>query len=111
MTGSDHRVRRSLTVGTSYNSNPQEVIKILLEIVDQHPEVLNDPAPLVYLINFGESSLDFEMTVWLENPIIGKRVISELACQIWKTFAEKNIEIPYPQRDLHIRSDIRNPVS
>lgn len=111
MTGSDHRVRRSLTVGTSYNSNPQEVIKILLEIVDQHPEVLNDPAPLVYLINFGESSLDFEMTVWLENPIIGKRVISELACQIWKTFDEKNIEIPYPQRDLHIRSDIRNPVS
>lgn len=111
MTGSDHRVRRSLTVGTSYNSNPQEVIKILLEIVDQHPEVLNDPAPLVYLINFGESSLDFEMTVWLEHPIIGKRVISELACQIWKTFAEKNIEIPYPQRDLHIRSDIRNPVS
>jgi len=107
MTGSDRRVRKSLIVGVSYDCDPEKIIEILLEIIYQHSEVLNDPAPLVYLINFGESSLDFEITVWLENPIGGKRIISELACQIWKTFADKNIEIPYPQRDLHIRSDIR----
>ncbi len=105
MTGSDQRVRRSLMIGTSYNCNPQKVIEVLLEIVYQHPEVLNDPAPLVNLINFGESSLDFEITVWLEHPMGGKRVMSEISCQIWKTFAENNIEIPYPQRDLHIRTD------
>lgn len=107
MTGSDRRVRKSLIVGVSYDCDPQKVIEILLEIIYKHPEVLNNPAPLVYLINFGESSLDFEITVWLENPIGGKRIISEIACEIWKVFAEKNIEIPYPQQDLHIRSDIR----
>ncbi|MBD2484922.1 mechanosensitive ion channel family protein [Planktothrix sp. FACHB-1365] len=108
MTGSDRRVRKSLIVGVSYDCNPQDVIEILLEIVYQHREVLNDPAPLVYLINFGESSLDFEIAVWLETPIGGKRIMSEISCEIWKTFADKNIEIPYPQRDLHIRSDIRH---
>jgi len=106
MTGSDRRVRKSLIVGTSYDCDPQKVIEILLEIIYQHPEILNDPAPLVSFINFGESSLDFEITVWLETPIGGKRIMSEIACEIWKIFAEKNIEIPYPKRDLHIRSDI-----
>lgn len=108
MTGSDRRVRKSLIVGVSYDCDPQKVIDILLEIIYQHPEILNDPAPLVSLINFGESSLDFEITVWLETPIGGKRIMSEIACEIWKVFAQNNIEIPYPQRDLHIRSDIRN---
>ncbi|WP_254174720.1 mechanosensitive ion channel family protein [Planktothrix pseudagardhii] len=108
MTGSDRRVRKSLIVGASYDCNPQQVIDILLKIVDEHPEVLNDPAPSVNLINFGESSLDFEIAVWLATPIGGKRIMSEISCEIWKTFAENNIEIPYPQRDLHIRSDIRN---
>ncbi|VXD24034.1 MscS Mechanosensitive ion channel [Planktothrix serta PCC 8927] len=111
MTGSDRRVRRCLIVGTSYDCNPQQVIEILLKIIYEHPEVLNDPAPLVNLINFGESSLDFEIAVWLATPIGGKRIMSEISCEIWKTFAENNIEIPYPQRDLHIRSDIRKEVS
>ncbi|MBE9145995.1 mechanosensitive ion channel family protein [Planktothrix mougeotii] len=108
MTGSDRRVRRCLIVGTSYDCNPQQVIEILLKIIYEHPEALNDPAPLVNLINFGESSLDFEIDVWLATPIGSKRIMSEISCEIWKTFADKNIEIPYPQRDLHIRSDIRN---
>ncbi|SKB12132.1 MscS Mechanosensitive ion channel [Planktothrix sp. PCC 11201] len=107
MTGSDRRVRKSLIVGVSYDCDPQKVIEILLEIIYKHPEVLNDPAPLVNFIDFAESSLDFEITVWLETPIGGKRIMSEIACEIWKVFAENNIEIPYPQRDLHIRSDIR----
>ncbi|MGL6139461.1 MAG: mechanosensitive ion channel family protein, partial [Planktothrix sp.] len=107
MTGSDNRIRKSLIVGVSYDCDPENIIEILLEIIYKHPEVLNDPAPLVNFINFGESSLDFEITVWLETPIPGKRIMSEIACEIWKVFAQKNIEIPYPQRDLHIRSDIR----
>ncbi|WRH65078.1 MAG: mechanosensitive ion channel [Planktothrix sp. GU0601_MAG3] len=108
MTGSDRRVRKSLIVGVSYDCDPQKMIEILLEIIYKHPETLNDPAPTVSFINFGESSLDFEITVWLATPIGGKRIMSEIACEIWRVFAEKNIEIPYPQRDLHIRSDIRN---
>lgn len=107
MTGSDNRIRKSLIVGVSYDCDPENIIEILLEIIYKHPEVLNNPAPLVSFINFGESSLDFEVTVWLATPIGSKRIMSEIACQIWKVFAEKNIEIPYPQRDLHIRSDIR----
>ncbi|HEY9864484.1 MAG TPA: mechanosensitive ion channel domain-containing protein [Candidatus Obscuribacterales bacterium] len=108
MTGSDRRVRKSLIVGVSYDCDPQKVIDILLEVIYKHPEVLNDPAPLVSFIDFAESSLDFEITVWLATPIGGKQIMSEIACEIWKVFVQNNIRMPYPQRDLHIRSDIRN---
>ncbi|MCG8363192.1 MAG: mechanosensitive ion channel, partial [Pseudanabaenales cyanobacterium] len=80
-------------------------IDLLLKIADQHPSVLKDPSPLAFFLEFGESSLNFELKFWLTTPrlTVGKRVISELGCSIWQTFADQGIEIPYPQRDVHIR--------
>lgn len=104
-TGSDRLVSWSLTVGVSYTCNPKTVIDLLLKIADQHPSVLKDPSPLAFFLEFGESSLNFELKFWLTTPrlTVGKRVISELGCSIWQTFADQGIEIPYPQRDVHIR--------
>jgi small-conductance mechanosensitive channel len=104
-TGSDRLVCHSLKVGASYNRDPQKVMDILLQVANQHPRLLKDPSPSAVFIGFGESSLDFELKFWLDDPLIGKTITSELGCAIWKAFAENGIEIPFPQRDLHIRSD------
>ena len=102
-TGSDRLSRYLIPVGVSYKSEPQAVIEILLRVATEHPQVLEKPKPMVFLLGFGDSSLDFELSIWLDNPIIQKRVTSELNQAIWQAFAEQNIEIPFPQRDLHIR--------
>ncbi|MGK7915614.1 MAG: mechanosensitive ion channel family protein, partial [Prochloraceae cyanobacterium] len=103
-TGSDKVVRRLIPIGVSYKSDPEEVIKILLNVAKEHPQVLTKPHPVVFLTEFGDSSINFELAVWLDTPAIGKTVTSELNRAIWKALAEHNIEIPFPQRDLHIRS-------
>ncbi len=102
-TGSDRISRYLIPVGVSYNSEPETVIEILLKVAKEHPNVLKKPKPVVFLIGFGDSSIKFELSVWLDNPIFKKRVTSELNQAIWQAFAHNKIEIPFPQRDLHIR--------
>ncbi|MFM7383194.1 MAG: mechanosensitive ion channel family protein [Microcystaceae cyanobacterium] len=102
-TGSDRLSYCSLTVGTSYEQDPEKIIAILLDIAQHHPNILQMPSPQVFFIGFGESSLNFELKFWLDNPLIQKRVTSQLGCTIWQVFQEKGIEIPYPQRDVHLR--------
>ena len=106
-TGSDRLIRRSLIVGASYKCSPAKVIEILLQVAHQHPQVLQYPIPLAFAIGFGDSSIDFELRFWLDDPLIGMSVTSELICEIWQAFADNDIEIPYPQRDLHLRSSDR----
>ena len=103
-TGSDRICRYLIPVGVSYTSEPQQVIKILLKVAQEHPKVLKKPKPTVFLTEFGDSRINFELSVWLDNQIIQKPVTSDLNQAIWRAFAEQNIEIPFPQRDLHIRN-------
>ncbi len=102
-TGSDRISRYLIPVRVSYNSEPEKVIEILLKVAKEHPDVLKKPKPVVFFIGFGDYSINFELSVWLDNPIFRKRVTSELNQAIWQAFAHNNIEIPFPQRDLHIR--------
>ena len=108
-TGSDRSVRLQLPVGASYNDDPEAVIEILLAVAQAYPVVLTEPPPEVRLIGFGDSSVDFELAVWLDNPLLIPRVTSDLNRAIWQAFAQHNIEIPFPQRDLHLRSGIDWP--
>lgn len=102
-TGSDRLLYCSIAVGVSYDANVKQVMDLLLQIAQQHPSVLKQPVPVAFLLNFGDSSLNFELKFWLDNINIKKRVISDLSCAILATFAENKIEIPFPQRDIHIR--------
>ena len=102
-TGSDRISRYLIPVRVSYKSEPEVVIEILLKVAKEHPDVLKKPKPVVFFVGFGDSSINFELAVWLDNPIIQKPVTSELNQAIWQAFAHNNIEIPFPQRDLHIR--------
>jgi small-conductance mechanosensitive channel len=102
-TRSDSRVRLRVDVGVSYDADPREVEKALLSAA-QHELMLVEPAPIVQFVDFGDSSLDFSLIVWTERPILRGRIASDLRYNIWYALKERGIEIPFPQRDIHIRS-------
>ena len=103
-TGSDRLIRCLIPIGVSYQSRPEVVMETLLQVAKEHPSVLKKPKPVVFLIGFGDSSIDFELSVWIDNPINQKLIVSELNQGIWESFEREKIEIPFPQRDLHIRN-------
>jgi len=101
--GGDMLLRSKIVVGVAYGSDTELVKNCLLKVVDLHPDVKKDPAPIVRFAEFGESSLNFELYFWAH--ILDRwMAISDLNFAIDKMFRENNIEIPFPQRDLHIRS-------
>lgn len=89
-------------VGVSYGSDPDQVKKILLDIAAGHPMVVAYPEPKVFFMNFGESSLDFELRCFLGNVDYSLSVSSDLRFAILKALREAHIEIPFPQRDLNL---------
>ena len=110
----DRDVRFNFPVGVSYNSDPEVVRRLLLEVAEDHPGVLKHPRSDVMLQEFGDSSLNFILRVWTREYNTRPGVLcSELNYAIVKKFHENGIEIPFPQRDLHIRSgsiELRSPV-
>src|SRR5262245_49593784 len=103
----DNQVRLRIAVGVSYSSDVQLVQKLLLEVAAENENVLKNPAPAVIFAKFGENSLNFELRVWtkelLDRP---GRLTSQLNFKIWEKFREYKIEIPYPQRDLHLKEPV-----
>ena len=98
-------VRLRIPVGVSYASDPEVVRRILVEVAERHEGVLGEPKPDVMFAEFGESSLNFELRVWTRDFIQMPTVLrSQLNSAIWHEFKSAGIEIPFPQRDLHIRS-------
>jgi small-conductance mechanosensitive channel len=99
----DHSRRVSLPVGVAYGTPPRRVIELLEQVARAHPEVLPVPEPEVLFRGFGESSLDFELRVWAESHLLF-RVQSDLAVATYDALEQAGITIPFPQRDLHLRS-------
>ena len=102
-----HRIR--IAVGAAYGTDIDHIIATLEAVANDHAEVCKTPAPRVRFRQFGESSLDFELLCWIERPIDRGRLRHELGCAVYKAFAEHNIEIPFPQRDLHVRTMPETP--
>jgi small-conductance mechanosensitive channel len=100
-------VRLNFPVGVAYQSDPELVRKALLEVAADHPGVLKERNADVLLQEFGDSSLNFILRVWTRNYTTTPGVLrSELNYAICKKFKEQGIEIPFPQRDLHVRSGV-----
>lgn len=100
-------VRLNFPVGVAYQSDPELVRKALLEVAADHPGVLKERNADVLLQEFGDSSLNFILRVWTRNYATTPGVLrSELNYAICKKFKEQGIEIPFPQRDLHVRSGV-----
>lgn len=103
----DRNVRLKLPVQISYDDDPEKAIAVLIEAGHTHPRVLKDPAPAGMLIGFGDSGIDMELRVWVNDPEHGVgNVRSELNRTIWQALKKAGITIPYPQRDLHLKSGL-----
>ncbi len=96
--------RLHVAVGVAYGSDPYQVRSALLEVAGENSEVLTNPVPQVFFKGFGDSSLDFELLVWTDRPDRQFVLISDLNYRIYASLKQHNIEIPFPQRDLHIKS-------
>ena len=103
-THKDRLCRAIVNVGVAYGSDTEKVREVLLRCAEETAQVLKQPAPFVVFQNFGDSSLDFQLRCYLSDVDYFIRVPSELRFAIDKAFREEGIEIPFPQRDLHIKS-------
>ncbi|MCK5373651.1 MAG: mechanosensitive ion channel family protein [Alphaproteobacteria bacterium] len=103
-THKDRMGRLAIVVGVSYDADPQQVYDILLELAKESDLVLSSPLPSVIFNDFGDSALIFELRVFIRNVTDRFKIATELRLDIWKKLKEEEIEIPFPQRDIHIRS-------
>ena len=103
----DPKVRIRVPVGVAYGSDLKLLQGLLLEAAAEHPKALGDPSPVVLFTEFGDNSLNFELGVWTQEmtatPI---HFTSEMNFIIEQKLRDNDIEIPFPQRDLHIRSGL-----
>jgi len=101
---SDRNVRFSIPAGVSYGSDPERVKAVLLDVARAHPGVLGEPAPDVVFDGFGDSAINLTLRVWTNAYTTRPTMLrSDLNFAIFKAFRENSIEIPFPQRDLHVR--------
>ena len=100
----DPKVRLHIPVGVAYGSDIQLVTQLLLKVAKDHLQVMDEPSPNVWFVGFGDSSLNFELLAWINNPMLGKQIQSDLNYAIDAIFRQNNVTIPFPQRDLHLCS-------
>lgn len=102
---SQNLLRLRKVVGVHYKSDVPRARELCLQAADEVERVLKDPKPVCLIKDFGESSVDLEIRFWINDPMNGRaNVTSEILTLVWEKFHANDIEIPYPQRDLHLRS-------
>jgi small-conductance mechanosensitive channel len=101
---SDRRRRLTVDIGVKYGTDPERVLRILSEVAAENETVLDDPEPLIIFQGFGDSSLDFQLRCWIPRYEEGFGMRTMLRVAIYAKLNEAGIEIPFPQRDLHLRS-------
>lgn len=101
----DPKVRLRLPLGVAYGSDVKKLVRVLLEVAAENSSVLKEPASTVRFLEFGDSSLNFELAVWtIDMAFHPTRFRSDLYFAIERKLRENQIEVPFPQRDLHLRS-------
>ncbi len=102
---SDRLVRLKAPVGISYESDVRLAMKLCTEAASKVERVKSEPEPRVQLMSFGDNSVNLEIRLWVDDPEKGRaNIISEVLLNVWDSFHEHGINIPYPQRDLHVKS-------
>ncbi|MCB1530560.1 MAG: mechanosensitive ion channel [Rhodospirillales bacterium] len=104
-TYSNSKGRVEIMLSVSYGSDIEKARELILEAAKAHPRCIAEPEPKCYLRNFGDSSVDFILHFWVADVTTGRwEPQSEVMFDIWNKFKENGIEIPFPQRDLHIKN-------
>jgi len=107
----DPKTRLEIEVGVSYNSDLDKVMNSLLEAAKEHSLTLSSPAPKAWLMSFGDSAWNMRLLAWVGDPQGRRQVQSDINCAIVKKFRQNGVEIPFPQRDLHVRTSVPLPIS
>ncbi|MBV9957218.1 MAG: mechanosensitive ion channel [Acidobacteria bacterium] len=102
----DRRTGISIPIGVAYDSDVELVTRTLLRAAEGIKYLIDDPAPTVQFLQFGDFSLDFRLIVWTANPRRHTLIKSEINYRIWRLFKEAKIEIPFPQQELRLRSGV-----
>ena len=101
---SSQRRRVEIMVGVAYGTDPERVLKLLVAEAVAHQSVMTNPAPEAFFMGFGDNALNFELRFWSERQDIWFQLKSDVTVAVAHALAKAGIEIPFPQRDLHIRS-------
>ena len=97
-------LRISVRVGVAYGSDTRRVAELLLKVAREEDSVLDEPAPEIRFEDFGESALMFQLLAWIDNPPDDRRIASRLRFAIDDAFRKAGVQIPFPQRDVHMRA-------
>jgi small-conductance mechanosensitive channel len=105
-------VRLKIPIGVSYNADVRKARTLCLAAAAETPRVLKEPTPVCLLVGFGDSSVELELRIWIQDPKNGVRnVKSDVLLLVWDKFHAENIEIPFPQRDLHLKTPMEIKVA
>lgn len=103
----DRNIRFRIPIGVSYNEDPVKIRRLLMEVAAKNEHVLKKPEPFVFFDEFADSSINFTLAVWTathtDKP---RRLKSEILFAVFQVFKDEGVEIPFPQRDLHIKSQL-----
>jgi small-conductance mechanosensitive channel len=105
--GIEHRIR--IPIGVAYGTEPKKVVELLERIANENAMTVKEPAPRGRMRAFGDSSVNFELLAWIQSPEQRGLVQHEILMEIDRVFREEGIQIPFPQRDLHIKSGSLTP--
>ncbi|MEP6345061.1 MAG: mechanosensitive ion channel domain-containing protein, partial [Parasphingorhabdus sp.] len=102
---SNPNIRIGIPVGVSYNTDMDLAMDLMKQACVDVPRVLNHPKPVAWMLEFGDNSVNFEIRCWIKDPQSGVgNFKSAILKRVWDLFKEHEIEIPFPQRDIHIKS-------
>ncbi|MGE0755186.1 MAG: mechanosensitive ion channel family protein [Alphaproteobacteria bacterium] len=100
---SSEMIRVHIELGVSYHADMHKVRELLFESVKEHPRILTNPKPNVLMTGFGDNAVNFEIRCWIADPVEGiSNLKSDVYFRVWDLFREHSIEIPFPQRDVHL---------
>ncbi len=106
----DRNIRYRIPIGVSYNEDPEQVKALLLDVAARNENVLEKPVPVVFFDEFADSSINFTLAIWTSTFTDRPRLLkSQILFEVFKVFREKGIEIPFPQRDIHIKKEEGTP--
>ncbi len=101
----NRQIKLNFPIGVSYKEDPQRIRELLTEVANANPGILSTPPPYILFEGYGDSSLNFEVMVWTsEYTDQPRKLRSEMYYEIFSKFKEHNVEIPFPQRDIHLKS-------
>ncbi len=102
---SNNLVRANVKIGVSYNSDVDQALNLLEKSVEDIERILKNPPPKIFLQEFGDNSINLEIKFWIKDPENGiQNITSKVNKNIWQLFKENDIEIPFPQQDMHLKS-------